>query len=590
MSRLRGCLLLVMITAGCSSPDDAQPAPTPLLDAGTSDARHGSVLFTMGDLAVDNDRNGVVEPESTSEQQLEDEWNEVHGAVFLANVDDDDEDGLGDHEDDVLNGPLDLADLAPIRLSGFADVPAGATGTISVDAASVDRVRLFKRSGDSYELVDAARVDISANELTTGVDFAIEARTFAASLEEGAWTGETDVELRVTAAGTELTRDRVRLRVAPLIFMHNAMDTERIWVSGFDAPFVQGVKSAAASADIPVEVLRYNAPGYADHEFDPWTQDHFEIGYASMPGPDGPHVMLVAFRTPRVVRTSADVVFVELRGPDVGAVHVHATPYDDETRSLDSTGNWDTVPPHTAHGTSYPLGRVIVGSVPERHPDVVAEAFMEAQRVQPILRVDTSWLSVGHIDELLMFVKASTPRGWRMLFARPALAVALLEQVQSEGNGQATLHDGKWWWWGPASRTVDQVLADPDLMATNQEDQAILDGIAEQLRDELELTDDDITYMPFLEYAFANGSVAYQPATVNLLAFGDQLLLPQVFGPLVNGEDVFVRDLNERLGAVGLHTHYVDDWDTYHRNNGEVHCATNVLRVPDDTFWWETGR
>ncbi|MFW5738788.1 MAG: protein-arginine deiminase family protein [Myxococcota bacterium] len=575
-----------------ASVDAASDASLPQ-DAGPGDAvaEHPAPEPTLGDLVVDANRNGALEPWAYDEQAFENTWNESYGAVLLANVDDDDEDGVGDHLDDIVNGPQDVPDLARIRLVGYDDVPEGAVGTIRIDAASVPWVRVYRVQGDAFVLQDPARIEVSSADLAQGLEFVIEARFFTVSLAPDAWTGFVDIEHEVTNQGVELARDSVRMRVAPLVFMHNLMKTDRIWVGDFDHAFVTGVKHAAQAAGVPVEVLEYEAAGYEDNQHDQWTQDHFEMGYTSMPGPDGLHTMLVAFRTPRVKRTSADVVFVEFLGPDFGAIHVHATPYDDATRSLDSTGNWDTVPPHEAHGVSYPHGRFILGSVPERHPDPVAEDFVEAQRVQPMLRVDTSWLSVGHVDEYLSFVPADNARGWQMLFARPALAVKMLEQLQAQGQGDARMHEGKWWWWGPAERSVDEVLADADLMATNQEDQVILDGILAQLKDELALGEDEVTYMPFLEFAISGGSVAYQPGSVNLLHFDRHVLVADPFGPEVGGADIFKQDLDTRLGELGLTVHYVDDWDTYHRNNGETHCATNALRVvPDDDAWWEAGR
>ncbi len=602
-------ILALSSALGCSGSDEAdnlaKPSGPPLSDAGhdetsSADARQELdasidqeqvVVTKLGALVVDSNRNGVLEPDSPDEMAFKDQWNENHGAIFLANVDDDDEDGVPDHLDDVVDGPLDAKDLARIRVVAFADVPPNAVGTISVDPVGAPWVRVFRVEADEFVMQDPTNIAISSEDLKHGVELAIEGRFFPTSLEPGAWTGFVDIDHAVFDGEQEIERDRVRMRVAPLIFMNNLMKTDRIWVGDFDGQFVNGVKAAASAGQVPVEVLRYDAPGYEDNDHDPWTQDHFEMGYASMPSEEGLHTMLVAFRTPRVKRTSADVVFVEFLGPDFGAVHVHSQPYDDATRSLDSTGNWDTVPPHEAKGIAYPHGRFIVGSTPERHPDPVAEAFVEAQRIQPPIRVDTSWLSVGHVDEFLSFVPSDGPRGWRMLFARPALAVEMFEQLQQDGYGTTRLHEGKWWWWGAATRTVNQILGSANLMATNQEDQAILDGILLKLVDELDLEQDEVTFMPFLAYSLTDGSVAYQPGTVNLLHFDGHLLIADPFGPKVDGVDVFKEDLDTRLGALGLVTHYVDDWDTYHRNNGEVHCATNALRVvPSDDAWWEGGR
>jgi protein-arginine deiminase len=617
--RFHGSIALglgLILAQGCSSSEetmDLMKPSAPVSDAGGHDAEDKDegtqdvqgidgqdgqgdsdepvTRRVLGDLVVDANRNGVIEPDSFEEQTFEDQWNESIGAILLANVDDDDGDGVGDHLDEVVNGPEDAKDLARIHVVGFEDVPANAQGIISVDPEAAPWVRLFRVQADEFVLEDPTHVVVTADDLAHGVEFAIEAKFFPTSTAAGAWSGFVDIEHIVTNGHEELSRDQVRMRVAPLVFMHNLMKTEKIWVGGFDGEFIKGLKAAATAAAVAVDVLNYDAPGYANHDFDQWTQDHFEMGYASMPSKEGMHTMLVAFRTPRVKRTSADVVFVEFLGKDFGAIHVHDQPYDQATRSLDSTGNWDTVPPHRAHGVSYPQGRFILGSTAERHPDPVAEEFVQAQRVQPLIRVDTSWLAVGHVDEILSFVPANSERGWRMLFARPKMAVDMLMSLQKAGHGSAKMHEGKWWWGGPASRTVDQVLGNANLMATNQEDQAILDGILLQLKDELDLQDDEIIDMPFLEQSIPEGSVAYQPGTVNLLHFDGHVLIADPFGPNVGGVDVFKQDLDTRLSATGLVTHYVDDWNTYHRNNGEVHCATNVLRVvPHQHPWWESGR
>jgi len=37
----------------------------------------------------------------------------------------------------------------------------------------------------------------------------------------------------------------------------------------------------------------------------------------------------------------------------------------------------------------------------------------------------------------------------------------------------------------------------------------------------------------------------------------------------------------------GLTAHFVDDWDRYHTQQGEVHCGTNAKRsVPSGVEWW----
>lgn len=77
--------------------------------------------------------------------------------------------------------------------------------------------------------------------------------------------------------------------------------------------------------------------------------------------------------------------------------------------------------------------------------------------------------------------------------------------------------------------------------------------------------------------------------TVNLLHVDGRVLVPDPFGPQIGGRDPFQEDLRARLGALGLEVRFVDDWDTFHVNMGEVHCGTNVDRTLD-LAWWEGGR
>jgi protein-arginine deiminase len=82
-------------------------------------------------------------------------------------------------------------------------------------------------------------------------------------------------------------------------------------------------------------------------------------------------------------------------------------------------------------------------------------------------------------------------------------------------------------------------------------------------------------------------TVAYVPGVVNLQVWGNDLLVPKPFGPQdVIGADWFETKADEALKIGARQTHYLDDWDVYHRREGEVHCGTNVLRdaptTPED--------
>ena len=82
------------------------------------------------------------------------------------------------------------------------------------------------------------------------------------------------------------------------------------------------------------------------------------------------------------------------------------------------------------------------------------------------------------------------------------------------------------------------------------------------------------------------------PGLVNFQVWGNNVLLPKPFGPRVGGTDRFEQQTDAALRIGSRVTHYIPDWRSYHRREGEVHCGTNVIRAPDTTptdytKWWE---
>lgn len=79
---------------------------------------------------------------------------------------------------------------------------------------------------------------------------------------------------------------------------------------------------------------------------------------------------------------------------------------------------------------------------------------------------------------------------------------------------------------------------------------------------------------------------AYIPGVVNLQAFrassGPVLLSAKPYGPTIGGADPFETKTNTQLGATPT---YVDDWDLYHIQSGEVHCGTNQIKAAVRPWW-----
>jgi protein-arginine deiminase len=557
------------------------------------------------DLVVDASRDGRLDLAGTSDEAGEDAFDAAAGAVVVANLDDDNRDGFPDTSTPEIDGSADLLDLAPVVVRGQPDLAEGSTGTLTLDPAVLQFARLHFVEGDpgapeSFDWIEGGVARLGLAQLRAGASFAIEARDLVRSAASGAFDGRITLTLEVLdGSGRPSSSDVVQLRVAPLVFQHNLLRTQKVFHSeggDYTRLLSAGVDAVRGSAD-------HVAIPQSERDFDPWAQDFFDIASMSRPGPDGrPVAMKVAVRSAQSERIAGEYVR-ELLGPDVAALELWDERVDVDTHgySMSSFGNWEVVPPYTKGSESFPLGRNIWGSGPRasERPDPKFAALVQAQAVQPALLVDTTWLWVGHVDEFFSFVPANTPRGWVLLVGSPARARAMLLELSASGHGRERMFVGKQLFdlasedpWAPpydAEVSVDAVLADADRLAASQESGLLIDEQLALVQAEIGLAAGEIVPMPFLFESVMGAALAYQPGTVNLLHVDGRLLIPDPFGPLVDGGDPFKTDLSARLGALGLEVHFVDDWDTYHMNAGEVHCGTNVSRDLA-VAWWESGR
>ena len=212
--------------------------------------------------------------------------------------------------------------------------------------------------------------------------------------------------------------------------------------------------------------------------------------------------------------------------------------------------------------------------------------------MQPPIDIDTSWLFVGHVDEIVSFVRTSSPRGWAMLVNDPALAKRLLEEASGAGHGSAAQFVGKFWSEsGAATISVDETLGDPDVMGASAEAAVEIDAQVRALKGEVGLADAEIVRIPFLHDKAGGASVAFQPGTVNGIYVADnRFVAPNPHGPIVDGKDIMKTAMETALAPLDVTVHWAEDWDAYHRNLGEVHCGTNATRKIPDAKWWESGR
>ena len=249
------------------------------------------------------------------------------------------------------------------------------------------------------------------------------------------------------------------------------------------------------------------------------------------------------------------------------------------TRWIDWYGNLEATPPHTdRQGRRFPYGRIIAGKQRElaMHPGVMR--FLEAQGVQwPPIVVDTSWLTIGHVDEVVNFVPAKGKAGFKVLLPSPKAARDMLEVLLERGLQEAPVFAGT-----ENEMTLGKLRM---TIAGTSENLAIDEAVArlrEQLKKELNLLDSDFVMLPAL---FQRG-MAVIPNAVNSVVVNGHLLVPGPRGPRHDEKDAFEEAIRAALAGCDVRVVFIESWNAYHTSAGEIHCGTNAFRRLRDPAWW----
>ena len=572
-------------------------------------------------LVVDANRDGVVKPGDPADEDFGNVFDDKHGASFLANLDDDDGDKLEDANDEIINGEADALDLARMQLVAWPQAPDGAVGHIAIDLLGAQNIRLWKHKADgSWEAIagtsgacpgtDCNTLQaalLTVQDLRAGAELGVEGRDFLRSEDKAAWNGNVDFSLAVVDAQGALIKapqsddgmDRVRMRVAPWILNGNTAAFDEVRSDKTYTDFVADMAVA-----VPAAGVKYST--YSNWQ-DQWTQDFYQTAWTSIPVAGG---MVQGMRVlnarpwgrdPGVAKLPISWLRNNYLGPDKAILAIYRKP--DTGSSYDSHGNHDLLPPYTKGAETYPLGRILHGSgiLPE------TADFYAAQKVQgPPLEVDTSWLLVGHCDEILSYVPAQTARGWKLLVASDNLGKKMLEDQQKAGHGSVQMfigkknYDAKSGALKNAAVTIDQALADVDLMQWSQEAEVKTQGALDTTVQAVGLGADEIVEVPILTEEVDGGKIAWLPGMVNSLVVGDHFITPNPYGPTIDGADIYAKYLQDHLGSAlhqlgkegkGLTVHLINDWSGYHVMEGEVHCASNPEGPPNPLMhWWEVVR
>ncbi|HET6508475.1 MAG TPA: protein-arginine deiminase family protein [Baekduia sp.] len=563
------------------------------------------------DLRVDADRDGVL---TAADEAGEEEATVDHGALVLANVDDDggrcavdlerrlrarvklvDITACHDGADDVVDGADDALDLAPAAVAPIAaPVTISATGPVHVfvqDAAG----RWSLATDRPLDATDGLRLGVEVTDIVR---------------DPARWDGT----VRLTATAPAAAPDTVALRTAPLLALDATRrartvlaDTPRSRASidrdyrsevrrnlrlGRDRATARararGIRAFALGQRAFLRGLD-QATGVKVRHQDwarEWVQDAFESTYQSVPAAGGrAQAMRVALMagTPiepaAILPTNPLVAIVagvtrNLRGADSGVVQ-HLPEGRPTTDGWTTTGTMEATPPVPGA----PRGRLIVGGRGQALPAATAALVAAQGGAQPLLQLSTGWLDVGHTDETLAFVPARTARGWVAVVADPRGALDLLGKLP----GDTPVLGGLRGLDGASAATTARAVTHGRVAAASRFAAERIDEQLTILRRELELTDADVVRVPVL-YGWKEGHrhvVAFTGNAVNGLAPGGRRFLAP--DPHVAA---FREATRRALAAKGVATRFVDTWPLPHLGDGELHCMTNALRDLGDARWW----
>ncbi|MBE9042431.1 protein-arginine deiminase [Oscillatoriales cyanobacterium LEGE 11467] len=505
----------------------------------------------------DTNRDGVADDLDYPGRQL---WSLESGALMLFNNDDDDGDRVPDWEDTRVNGSEDEADLAIVRLqtvAGFKDSQI----VLTADVNSREYVNVFQQVEGEWKPIDLTGNEpiVEDREIILGV----EAKQFAYRN----WNGILRLEATATKNGTTIAADRVQIRVSPWILSPNTAPTEEFFVSalGINREFVEQIKAIVPQTGAKLKVVPQGPT---------WMQDTMEIGYVQFPKANALKTVPSVLQGNRSI--GLDRYPKSLLGKNFGWFKIgQPRPVPAGNGLPDWYGNLEVTPPLP----NYPLGRIYYGQSGDvgMHPEVLE--FVKAQEIQgPPVAIDTSWLLIRHVDEILSFIP--TPDGGHLVMvASPEAGVNLLRELAEQGYGDRIINRGL-----STQITIDAALANTNLVEHNLKIQRdYIDPTIEQLKREFQLDDSQIIQLPEMYTTFG---AAWSPSTVNSVMVNGQLLVSDPRGAIVDDVDYSQKRFRQLIAASGLQVHFLND-RSYHEMRGNTHCATNTTRKAKTQPFWE---
>lgn len=520
---------------------------------------------------------------------------------------------------------------APVVICMVADdIPARVEKwnvTLSVPEDKKEFIRIL--DSDNKELLDGTTAQATISDLDTeGLvedpdycykkdwEYKVYATRFAGEVE--GFDGKITLSFSA-AKGRDKFEYAIEMRVAPWMMNSNIDETIELCINKWDNAIKVREKlgDEAYLGDGEIEFVQIDPQDNTS----PFMQDILTSGYSTLSLTKGAYC---AFLAPSEGYNQNLVDHIQKKMDLVRLI-------EDKGTTFDSMGNLECTPPVK----EYPYGRIFYGRKGSTGMADAYVSFFEKQGVQYPIALDTTWLKVGHVDEIITFIPCNNEKKFKMLVASAKKAYELLEHNKTDrvllyGKEIAELkHDeltrllkeNEAYHKDTRGINVEKFLKIQKIKEWNLETcQPHLDENKATMRDALDLDDEDIIEVPLLYLLNEEQKAdALIPCCVNLIVINDKCIIPQPYGPILdmekwtneaNAEDVkkyrkglfeivysgntdeckdaFWEHIKTEIGKDGNEVTVlpIDTW-VYLTNHGQIHCATNVRRAISPTKWWE---
>jgi len=505
----------------------------------------------------DTNRDGIV---NEADEQRPEQWSLSVGPLVLFNNDDDDRNGLPDWREKGVNGAEDEKDLAIVHFKVSPDYN-GSELLISVDETARSYINLFQKTSQGWKAVDLS--GSTPLEFNSDIILGVEAKQFA----HQNWSGLINLKASARKQGNIIATDTISMGVAPWIMSPNTAPVSEVHISdrGDNQTIVQEVKTIVETTDAKVKVT----PGATL-----WMQGTQEIGYVQFPNAEGLKDYPVVLKGNR--STEIDDYAQSLMNQNFGWFEMG------KPRQLDVLNQWADWYNNLAVTPAlpeYPLGRIYYGTADNvsLNPEIIE--FLKAQKIQgePV-GIDTSWLMVRHVDEIINFIPSVSGEPL-MLIASPGEGIKLLKELAKQGYEGAAINRGL-----STQTTVRATLNNQLLIQHNQNLQKQkIEPLINQLKQEFNLRTDQIIEIPAL---FSYSGYAWWPNLINSVYVNGELLVSNPKGPLIDGQDYTQEDFKRRVAVAGINVNFLED-DYYQELQGNIYSATNTTRLGNQQPFWQ---